>query len=70
MGGACSTYGGRGEVYTGFWWGNLRERDHLEDPDVDGRILLRWVFRKWDVGAWTELIWLRIWTGGGHFRKW
>jgi hypothetical protein len=29
---------GRREVYTGFWWGNLRERDHLEDPGVDGRI--------------------------------
>ena len=31
----------RGEMYSGFWWGNLRERDHLEDPDVDGRIILR-----------------------------
>jgi len=67
MGGACSTYRGKGEVYTGFWWGNLRERDHLEDPDEDGRIILRWVFRKWDVGAWTELIWLSIWTGVRHF---
>jgi len=32
---------GRGEVYTGFWWGNLRKREHLEDPVVDGRIILR-----------------------------
>ena len=39
-----------GEVYTEFWWGNLRERDHLEDPGVDGMIILRWIFRKWDVG--------------------
>jgi hypothetical protein len=39
---------GRGEVCTGFWWGNLRERDHLEDPGIDGRIILRWIFRKWD----------------------
>ena len=49
MGGEGSTYGGRGEVHTGFWWGNLRERHHLEDPDVDGRIILRWIFRKRDV---------------------
>ena len=41
---------GRGEAYTGFWWGNLRERDHLGDPDINGRIILRWIFRKWDVG--------------------
>ena len=34
------------EVYTGFWWGNLRERAHLEDYGVDGRIILRWIFRK------------------------
>ena len=42
---------GRGEAYTGFWWGNLRERDHLRDPGVDGRIISSWIFRKWDVGG-------------------
>ena len=42
----------------------LRERDHLEDLGVDGRIS-KWIFRKWDVGVWTGLIWLRIGTGGG-----
>ena len=49
-------------VYTWCWWGDLRERDYLENPDVDGRIILRWVFRKLDVGA--GLIWLRIGTCG------
>ena len=37
--------GGRVEVYTGFWWGNLKERHHLEDPGLDGRIILRWIFK-------------------------
>jgi hypothetical protein len=41
------------EAYTGFWWGNLRERDHLQEPGVDGRIILRWIFRKLDVDIWT-----------------
>ena len=44
---------GRGEVYTGFWWGNLRERDHLGEPGIDGRNILKWIFRKWDVGVWA-----------------
>jgi hypothetical protein len=38
----------KGEAYTGYWWGNLMERDHLGDPGVYGRIILRWIFRKWD----------------------
>jgi len=37
-------------VYSGLWWGTLRERDHLEDPGVERRIILRWIFRKWDEG--------------------
>jgi len=40
-------------VYTGFCWGNIRERDHLGDPGVDGRIILRWIFGKWNVGVCT-----------------
>jgi len=53
----------RGEVYTRFWWGGVREGYHLGDPDVDRRIILRWIFRKWD-GVWTGSRWLRILTGG------
>jgi len=37
---------GTREVHTGFWWGELRERDHLEGPGVGGRIILEWIFRK------------------------
>jgi hypothetical protein len=46
MGGTCSRIWGRGEVHTGFWWGNLREMNHLEDPSADEKIILRWIFRK------------------------
>jgi len=46
--------------------GNLRKRHHLEDQGVDGRIILRWIFRKWDVGVWTGSSWLKTGTGGGH----
>jgi len=45
------------EVHIGFWYGNLRESDHLEDLGIDKRIILRWIFRKWDVRGmdWMEL---------------
>ena len=50
--GRCSTCGGRGEVHTGFWWGDLREGDHLEDPGIDGRIILKWILKRWwDAGG-------------------
>jgi len=43
-------------VHTGFWWGNLRKRDHLEDPGLDGRIILKWKLRKLDGGVdWIDL---------------
>jgi len=51
-------------VYTGFLWGNLRERDHLGDPSIYRRIILKWIFRKWNVGAWSGSSLLSIGTGG------
>jgi len=45
------------------WCGDLRERDHLKDVDVDGRIIIKQIFKKGDEGAWTGLIWL--WIGNG-----
>jgi hypothetical protein len=43
-------------VHTAFWWGNLREGDHLGDPGVDGRTILKSNFEKWDGGMyWISL---------------
>ena len=49
--------------------GKPEERDHLEDPGVEGRTILIWIFGKWDVGAWTGSNWLRIGRGSGHLQK-
>jgi hypothetical protein len=49
----------RGEVHTWFWWGDLRARKHLEGLRVDGRIILKWIFKKLDGKTWTGLIRLR-----------
>jgi hypothetical protein len=46
---------GRREVHTGFRWGNLRERDYLEDLSIDGKIILKWIFKKWNWEEWCEL---------------
>ena len=46
--------------------GRPEGKNHLGDPGVDWRIILRWIFRKWDMGVWTGSSWLRIETGGGH----
>jgi len=40
--------------------GKPEGKNPLERPGVDGKKKLRWIFRKWDVGVWTGLIWLRI----------
>ena len=58
MGGACGAYGG-GERC-------VRERDHWRDPRVDGRIILRWIFRMWEGVVGTVWSWFRIGRGGGH----
>jgi hypothetical protein len=65
MGGACGACRGgeRGAQGVG---GNLRERDHCGDPDVDGRIILGWIFRKLEVVVGTGWSWLRIGRGCGH----
>jgi hypothetical protein len=52
----------RGDVHSGFWWGNLRGEDQLEDMGVDGRIILNRIFEKWDVRRGFRL---RAGTGGG-----
>jgi len=57
---------GEGRGCTGFWCGNLRDRGQWGVPGVDGRIMLKWIFGKWDVGVWTGSSWLRIGRGGGH----
>jgi hypothetical protein len=57
---------GRGEMCTGFWWGNLKERDQWGDPDVDGKIILRWIFRKFEEVVGTGWSWLKIGRDGGH----
>jgi len=65
VGRACSTYGDRRGLHR-VWMGKPEGSDHLEDPGVEGRIILRWSFRKWDVRAWRGSIWLTIGTGSGH----
>jgi hypothetical protein len=44
----------------------MRERDQWEDPDIYGRIILSWIFRKWEEVVGTGWSGIRIWTGGGH----
>jgi len=46
--------------------GKPEGKNHLEDHGVDGRIILRWIFRKWQVAVWTGSSWHRIGTGGGY----
>jgi hypothetical protein len=52
---------------TGFWLGELKESHNLEDLGIDGRIVLKWIFKKWDEEPWTEFVWLRIKTSDRHW---
>jgi hypothetical protein len=48
---------GRGQVRTGFWWGNLKEGENLDDLGGDGRMILRWMFKKCAGGVdWMDLV--------------
>jgi hypothetical protein len=59
IGGACSVYGRGKRRVQGFWWGILRGRDQWGEPGIHWRIILRLIFRKWSVGLWTGLNWLK-----------
>ena len=66
--GHIACMGERKRRIQGFGGGNLKERDHLGDPGVEGKIILRWIFTKWDVVEWSGSSRLRTGTGGGHLR--
>jgi hypothetical protein len=51
---------GKGRGVYRFWWKHLREIVHLGDPGIDGRIILKWIFRKWKVVVWSRSGWIRI----------
>ena len=58
---------GIGEVHAEFWWGEVRERDHLEEQGVNRRVMLKCIFKNWDVEVMTGMFWLRLGRGGGCF---
>ena len=66
MGGAYGVYGGGERCAYGSGGETGGKETHWEDPDVDGWIILRWIFRKWEGVVGTVWSWLRVGTGGGH----
>jgi hypothetical protein len=56
----------RGETLRVLVWKPKGEENHSEDPGLDGRIILSWIFRKWDVGVWIASVWLRIGSRSGY----
>ena len=54
------------KVHTEICWADLRERDHLEHVGLNGRIILKWIFKKWDGELWALLIWLRVGQEAGY----
>ena len=62
-GGECGTKGETIDVHTGFWWGDMLKIDHLEDLGVDGKIILKWIFKAvkkgmdWIVMAYNKDMW-------------
>jgi hypothetical protein len=67
MGGACGTYGGEESCVQGFGGEARGKMTTWKSRGIDGRLILKWIFRKWEVVVWTGSSWLRIGTGGGHF---
>jgi hypothetical protein len=61
LGWACGMYG---DEHMGFWWADLRESGDLEDLGVDGKTIVKWIFKS-GMGTWTGLIWLRTGTSDG-----
>jgi len=61
---ACSMHE-RDHMHTLFWMDNMKGRDHSENLDVDGKIILEWIIGKYGGKVWTGFIWLSMWTSGG-----
>jgi hypothetical protein len=62
----------RREIHTDFWWGNLKENDHLKDLDLKGSIIIKLMLKKWECRVWTVFTWIRTQTNGRFLwrRRW